>query len=470
MAASSQTPGGVLAAKPPPLQGVTIAVSKKLSHMQEQLNSVALELGAEYRWTFDVSCTHFIYQGKATDANKEIKTARNLAKFIVCPEWLYQCAEVDARLDEDQFPYTFDGKKNLGGLITKSVAPSASPALSTRTTRNNSASAATAAAAASSKNNAESSSSRSVEEKSVNGKNRTDEKENEEDERTKESLAFERISAFMEASKEASKERRQSLLRSRNDSVGGVAAIGNSSPSIGDASGALSVGGTPTSGRLSAKSLKAQQQPQQQPQRESPPTYEGTMPMGIGWEDPTEKAEREKMASKIRDVCQQTQGFALAGVTGGGVASLSGSGRNVASLAEEDTFGETIGESILAAVGNATSAKDVAEATKTDNAEGEIEERERETADVLGQMAEETMEDEGVKTELVAKKVFQFSGLSAEEKTEMAAALTSLGGELLESSNFEYECTHLLVKQPARNEKFLACVASGRWDSISSLT
>jgi hypothetical protein len=29
--------------------------------------------------------------------------------------------------------------------------------------------------------------------------------------------------------------------------------------------------------------------------------------MGIGWEDPTEVAERQKMANKIRDVCQQTQ-------------------------------------------------------------------------------------------------------------------------------------------------------------------
>jgi hypothetical protein len=46
------------------------------------------------------------------------------------------------------------------------------------------------------------------------------------------------------------------------------------------------------------------------PAQDSPPSYEGSMPMvamGIGWEDPTEVAERQKMANKIRDVCQQTQ-------------------------------------------------------------------------------------------------------------------------------------------------------------------
>jgi hypothetical protein len=64
------------------LQGVIIAVSKKLSHMQEQLNSLALDLGAEYRWTFDQSCTHFIYQGKATDANKVGKRTRPMSRGV----------------------------------------------------------------------------------------------------------------------------------------------------------------------------------------------------------------------------------------------------------------------------------------------------------------------------------------------------------------------------------------------------
>ena len=179
------------------------------------------------------------------------------------------------------------------------------------------------------------------------------------------------------------------------------------------------------------------------------------MPMEIGWEDPTEKAEREKMASRIRDVCQQTQGFAIMPV---------GSAAAVPAMSE-DTFGDTIGDSILAAVGNASKGgKD--EDPGTSKEDEKSEEQQRETANILEEMAEDTMKDEATSSkseEIEEKKVFQFSGLSPEEKMEMKTALDRLGGELLESSNFEYECTHLIVKQPARNEKFLACVASGRY-------
>ena len=97
---------------------------------------------------------------------------------------------------------------------------------------------------------------------------------------------------------------------------------------------------------------------------------------------------------------------------------------------------------------------------------GRSEEKQQETADILEEMAEETMKDEAPSSKsqgVEERKVFQFSGLSPEEKMEMKTALDALGGELLESSNFEYDCTHLIVKQPARNEKFLACVASGRY-------
>ena len=47
---------------PKPLQGVVIAVSKKLSSRQGEYNNIAASLGAEYRWTYDNSCTHFIFR------------------------------------------------------------------------------------------------------------------------------------------------------------------------------------------------------------------------------------------------------------------------------------------------------------------------------------------------------------------------------------------------------------------------
>ena len=47
---------------PGPLHGVIIAVSKKLSAQQSEYNNTAAKLGADYRWTYDSSCTHFIFQ------------------------------------------------------------------------------------------------------------------------------------------------------------------------------------------------------------------------------------------------------------------------------------------------------------------------------------------------------------------------------------------------------------------------
>ena len=45
-----------------PLKGVVIAVAKKLSKQQSEYNNTAAALGADYRWTYDQSCTHFIFQ------------------------------------------------------------------------------------------------------------------------------------------------------------------------------------------------------------------------------------------------------------------------------------------------------------------------------------------------------------------------------------------------------------------------
>ena len=45
-----------------PLKGVVIAVCKKLTRNQSEYNSIAASLGADYRWMYDNSCTHFIFQ------------------------------------------------------------------------------------------------------------------------------------------------------------------------------------------------------------------------------------------------------------------------------------------------------------------------------------------------------------------------------------------------------------------------
>jgi len=78
-------------------------VSRKLVKEQTQLGQIAQALGAEFLWTYDDTCTHFIYAGKLTDTNKELKVAKEGRKVIVSANWLYECKEKAAAVDEALF-------------------------------------------------------------------------------------------------------------------------------------------------------------------------------------------------------------------------------------------------------------------------------------------------------------------------------------------------------------------------------
>jgi hypothetical protein len=58
------------------LKNVRVYVSKKLIKKQSEIYQIAEELGADFLWAYDESCTHFIYSGKLTDPNRELKFAR----------------------------------------------------------------------------------------------------------------------------------------------------------------------------------------------------------------------------------------------------------------------------------------------------------------------------------------------------------------------------------------------------------
>lgn len=65
----------------------------------------------------------------------------------------------------------------------------------------------------------------------------------------------------------------------------------------------------------------------------------------------------------------------------------------------------------------------------------------------------------------VSRKVptFIVSGMSNEERVEYGALIEELGGKMLDKQHFDTSCTHLVVGQPVRNEKYLSSVAAGNW-------
>uniref|UniRef100_A0A8C3K8V2 DNA topoisomerase II binding protein 1 n=1 Tax=Calidris pygmaea TaxID=425635 RepID=A0A8C3K8V2_9CHAR len=115
--------------EPKPLANVVIYVSKKLSKKQSELNAVAASLGADYRWCFDETVTHFIYKGGQNDNNKEYKSVKERGIHIVSEHWLLESAQEYKRLPESLFPHTYNPKMSLDISAVQEVRLSSSSKL-----------------------------------------------------------------------------------------------------------------------------------------------------------------------------------------------------------------------------------------------------------------------------------------------------------------------------------------------------
>jgi len=71
-----------------PLKGVVIAVCKKLSKNQSEYNNMAVSMGADYRWMYDNSCTHFIFQVNLFCYNQ---TLRTVSVYLIILFLCYLC-------------------------------------------------------------------------------------------------------------------------------------------------------------------------------------------------------------------------------------------------------------------------------------------------------------------------------------------------------------------------------------------
>nr|XP_006821607.1 PREDICTED: DNA topoisomerase 2-binding protein 1-like [Saccoglossus kowalevskii] len=95
------------------LNGVIICVSRKLIKKQNEYNNIAAALNAEYLWTYDSRCTHFIHQGRSNDTSKDYKLAKEQKKHIVSPHWLSACKDENKHIDESLYPHTYNPKMSL---------------------------------------------------------------------------------------------------------------------------------------------------------------------------------------------------------------------------------------------------------------------------------------------------------------------------------------------------------------------
>ncbi|SCV74655.1 BQ2448_7684 [Microbotryum intermedium] len=113
------------------LTGCVIFVSNKLaSGEKKKVIGIVTKLGAAVPTSFDpFTATHLVYaSNRPNDQSTEYKKAKLVQTCIVHPQWAVECELLDERVNEHEFPHTFDPKKGGQLAIVAVTSPAKSQA------------------------------------------------------------------------------------------------------------------------------------------------------------------------------------------------------------------------------------------------------------------------------------------------------------------------------------------------------
>ncbi|KAI8355286.1 hypothetical protein B0O80DRAFT_40320 [Mortierella sp. GBAus27b] len=97
-----------------PLEGLTICLPRRVIGDHKEMQDMIVRMGARYVASYNSSATHLIHKGKATqDVMRSIRNARKDKIIVVSPDWLYKCMETGLRVDERDYPETYDKQTTL---------------------------------------------------------------------------------------------------------------------------------------------------------------------------------------------------------------------------------------------------------------------------------------------------------------------------------------------------------------------
>ncbi|MPC27053.1 DNA topoisomerase 2-binding protein 1 [Portunus trituberculatus] len=102
-----------------PLKGVVVCSSRKFIDQWKEMDQVVTELDGQFLHSYGLEVTHFLFQGRSNDLNKEFRRAKQDGKIVVSPDWLWLCQEKGIRVDEELFPHTYNPNMSLpltGGM------------------------------------------------------------------------------------------------------------------------------------------------------------------------------------------------------------------------------------------------------------------------------------------------------------------------------------------------------------------
>ncbi|NWQ78149.1 TOPB1 protein, partial [Columbina picui] len=432
--------------EPKPLANVVIYVSKKLSKKQSELNAVAASLGADYRWCFDETVTHFIYKGGQNDNNKEYKSVKERGIHIVSEHWLLESAQEYKRLPESLFPHTYNPKMSLDISAVQDVRPSSSSRLP--------------------------STGKPAEENEIIPVDEDDDADDVTTDQIKETVTTGDEQIVTSESKGVltqALEMRETLQRQLQEIMSATSLVktpgqrGCLSRNSFDGSPA-----TPDSTRSvrngRSRALEALRQSRQ---ALADINTEPSQSEQIIWDDPTAREERARLVSNFQWPNSPSQ-YTEQGQS------------NAAKNMDESAFKGSVADAEIAGIAVPEAGdEDVIEGLKNSvcrDLETPIKDHLIPTPQapsiafplanppVAPQPIEKAAtEDEKADEEPEKQRKFQLSSLNPQERFDYCHLIEELGGIVLEKQCFDPSCTHIVVGHPLRNEKFLASMAAGKW-------
>ncbi|XP_041322350.1 DNA topoisomerase 2-binding protein 1 isoform X2 [Pyrgilauda ruficollis] len=408
--------------EPKPLAGAVIYVSKKLNKRQRELNAIAASLGADYRWCFDETVTHFIYKGGQNDNNKEYKSVKERGIHIVSEHWLLESARECKRLPESLFPHTYNPKMSLDISAAQDIRLSSSSSSKPLST------------------------GKPAEENEIIPVDEDDAEDDVTTDQIKETVTVGEEQIVASESKGVltqALEMRENFQRQLQELMSATSLVkppgqrGSLSRSSFDGSPA-----TPDSARSvrngRSRVLEALRQSRQ---ALADINTEPSQSEQIIWDDPTAREERARLVSNLQWPDSPSQYLEQAAPEAGHgdvIESLKNPiCRDPETPVKDNLIPTPQAPSIAFPLANPPVAPEPKEKV--------------------------VIEDEKADEEREKLRKFQLSSLNPQERFDYCHLIEKLGGIVLEKQYFDPSCTHIVVGHPLRNEKFLASMAAGKW-------
>ncbi|CAG5136631.1 unnamed protein product, partial [Candidula unifasciata] len=458
-----------------PLHGVVIAVAKKLGHNHEQYNSIVVELGGNYSWHNGPHVTHFVFQGRPNDTNKEFRKARDEGKTVVSPYWLFICKEQNCRVDESLFPHNYNPNFSLTMTPSSKLTPSRSSRAALRNRVQLEASAKSLAVTGKTPNrkmpalnlqkiaakDSEIKTSKVVNSDESTSPTDQSNAKNDISEPTRTSgedcTEDETVSDEEFAGRGKKKEIKEALSKTLGNIVAEASktqASGKRKAKVTRLSGQLNTSEGNTSQnsipRTGITGQGSKEAPNDGVSAEVIIVIEPPHSEKVTWEDPTENMLKAKLAHQlelVQEPSQSTQDVLAVKIRGGRVEAFEQEARISTVKSRTKHFADDRSPTPEPP----SLAFPIAKPSSTVMSPQPIEL-------ISEESSESRMSASALKT-----RIFLVSGLQNQERMDYSALVEQLGGKTIEKQHFDPLCTHLVVNLPTRNEKYLSCIASGKW-------